>query len=100
MKRKELWLYRDLKTGSCHFSVTPIKDSNDYEYMNHLIEFDSYNRLLEEAKAMREALLRAKQNIGNMCIYPEERKWEHETKEINRAREALDRFDKFLKEEG
>ena len=52
-KPREFWIYRDLKTGSCHFSTTPIKDSNDYEFMNHLIEYSAYQDMEQQ---MQEAV--------------------------------------------
>jgi chromosome segregation ATPase len=63
----------------------------DYDHVM-LIKEDYFNKiqnLTASLKSAVDALQRASENIGDLCIYPEKRKWEHETKEINLARQTI-----------
>ncbi len=38
-EHKQFWIYRNLFSGSIHFSTIPVKDSNEYEFFNHVVEY-------------------------------------------------------------
>ena len=65
-----------------------------------LIDKDSYNRLLEEARAMRGALV-ATDDYTHLHL-GRKKDWDLQYIDAiqEKVREALERFDKFLKQEG
>lgn len=63
-----------------------------------VVEKSGYDALLQQALAMREALKRAADNIGPLCIYPEEAAERHGSLETKAAYKALEQFDEFMKD--
>lgn len=90
MKRKEFWIRVPSAcdmTEPHHITNVGIKNFWEDSKTIHVVDMDSFNRLLEEARAMREAIEFTVQESGTSSNYNK------------KCRNVLDRFDKFLKDD-
>jgi hypothetical protein len=76
--------------------IVKIDDKFFGEANTEMVDRASYDRMKSVAIELAKALVDAERNIGDMCIYPEKRKWEYEKKAKQAARDALTRARSLL----
>lgn len=90
-KPRQFWVLKEnVKNGD-----VPTSEPDYPELFYHTIELAPMLEMMDE---LIKDLARAKDAIGDKCIFPEKRKWEWETREINAARLAIEKYKKFKEE--